>query len=125
VGNDIGFDEIFSRQVVAHVDAGDVVVGISTSGRSKNVINGVAEARKLGAKTVALTGSSGGELAKLCDHQIMVPSTNTQRIQECHILIGHVLCALIEKSPLIAATIRRPSKGRESRRKPIEVRNMI
>jgi D-sedoheptulose 7-phosphate isomerase len=96
VGNDFGFDEVFSRQVTAHIDKGDVVVGISTSGRSKNVINGVREARRLGAKTVALTGSSGTELAELCDHHIMVPSTNTQRIQECHILVGHVLCGLVE-----------------------------
>jgi D-sedoheptulose 7-phosphate isomerase len=98
VGNDFGFEEVFSRQVAALVDSGDVVVGISTSGRSKNVINGVREARRLGAKTVALTGSSGGELAGLCDYHVMVPSTNTQRIQECHIMIGHILCGLVETS---------------------------
>jgi D-sedoheptulose 7-phosphate isomerase len=98
VGNDFGFDEIFSRQVAAHVDEGDIVVGISTSGRSKNVINGVMEARRLGAKTVALTGASGAEFAHSCDYHIIVPSTNTQRIQECHILIGHVLCGLVEAS---------------------------
>ena len=98
VGNDFGFEDIFSRQVAAHVDTRDVVIGISTSGRSKNVIGGVQEAHKLGAKTVALTGSSGEELARRCDYRIKVPSSNTQRIQECHILIGHVLCALVEQS---------------------------
>lgn len=96
VGNDFGFDEVFSRQVAAHIDKGDVVVAISTSGRSTNVINGVLEAKRLGAKSVALTGSSGYELGNLCDYRVMVPSTNTQRIQECHILIGHTLCALVE-----------------------------
>jgi D-sedoheptulose 7-phosphate isomerase len=96
VGNDFGFQEIFARQVAAQVDAGDIVIGISTSGRSKNVIKGVQEARKRGAKTVAFTGGSGGELAGLCDYRVMVPSTNTQRIQECHIMIGHILCQLVE-----------------------------
>ena len=98
IGNDFGFDEVFSRQVRAHIEEGDVVVAISTSGRSKNVINGVREARRLRAKSVALTGSSGHELAELCNYRVMVPSTNTQRIQECHILIGHTLCALVEAS---------------------------
>lgn len=98
VGNDFGFDQVFSRQVVAQVDAGDIVVGISTSGRSKNVIKGVQEAHNQGAKTVALTGSSGGELASLCDYQVKIPSANTQRIQECHIMIGHILCGLVEAS---------------------------
>jgi D-sedoheptulose 7-phosphate isomerase len=96
VGNDFTFDEIFSRQVIAHIDPGDVAVGISTSGRSKNVIKAIREAKRLGAKTVGLTGSTGGDLAGLCDHSVRVPSTNTQRIQECHILIGHIICGLVE-----------------------------
>jgi D-sedoheptulose 7-phosphate isomerase len=96
IGNDFGFEEVFSRQVAANVDVGDVVVGISTSGRSKNVINGIREAQKRGAKTVGLTGSSGGELTALCDYCVKVPSTSTQRIQECHIMIGHILCGLVE-----------------------------
>jgi D-sedoheptulose 7-phosphate isomerase len=113
VGNDFGFEEIFSRQVAAHVDEGDIVVGISTSGRSKNVINGISEARRLGAKTVALTGASGGEFAQSCDYHIMVPSTNTQRIQECHILIGHILCGLVEASLTEPVKVHLPSTTAE------------
>lgn len=96
IGNDISFDEIFSRQVTATVERGDVAVGISTSGRSKNVILGVREATRIGAKTIALTGGDGGSLAPLCDHKVIVPSSDTQRIQECHIMIGHVVCELID-----------------------------
>ncbi len=96
IGNDISFDEIFSRQVTASLEKGDVAVGISTSGRSKNVILGVQEAARIGAKTIALTGGDGGPLAPLCDHKVIVPSTDTQRIQECHIMIGHVVCELID-----------------------------
>jgi D-sedoheptulose 7-phosphate isomerase len=96
IGNDFSFDEIFSRQVTANLEKGDVAVGISTSGRSKNVILGVREAAKIGAKTIALTGGDGGLLAPLCDHKVIVPSNDTQRIQECHIMIGHVVCELID-----------------------------
>ncbi len=96
IGNDISFDEIFSRQVSANLERGDVAVGISTSGRSKNVILGVKEAARIGAKTIALTGGDGGPLARLCDHTVIVPSNDTQRIQECHIMIGHVVCELID-----------------------------
>ena len=96
IGNDFSFDEIFSRQVSANLERGDVAVGISTSGRSKNVILGVQEAAKIGAKTIALTGGDGGLLATLCDHKVIVPSNDTQRIQECHIMIGHVVCELID-----------------------------
>ena len=96
IGNDFSFDEIFSRQVRASLEEGDVAVGISTSGRSRNVILGVQEAAKIGAKTIALTGGDGGLLARLCDHKVIVPSNDTQRIQECHIMIGHVVCELID-----------------------------
>ncbi len=98
IGNDIGFDEIFSRQVQATLEPEDVAVGISTSGRSANVIKGVEEARRIGAKTIALTGSGGGLLGSLCDHRVIVPSDDTQRIQECHIMIGHIVCELIEET---------------------------
>jgi len=98
IGNDIGFDEIFSRQVQATLEPEDVAVGISTSGRSKNVIKGVEEARRIGAKTIALTGSGGGQLGALCDRRVIVPSDDTQRIQECHIMIGHIVCELIEET---------------------------
>ena len=96
IGNDFGFDEIYSRQVHANVEKGDVAVGISTSGRSKNVILGVQEAARVGAKTIALTGGDGGSLANICDLKVVVPSNDTQRIQECHIMIGHVVCELID-----------------------------
>ncbi len=96
IGNDFSFDEIFSRQVNANVERGDVVVAISTSGRSKNVILGVQEATRIGARTIALTGGDGGSLAPLCDHRVIVPSNDTQRIQECHIMIGHIVCELID-----------------------------
>ena len=98
IGNDIGFDEIFSRQVQATLEPEDVAVGISTSGRSANVIKGVEEARRIGAKTIALTGSGGGLLGSLCDHRVIVPSDDTQRIQECHIMIGHIVCELIDET---------------------------
>src|SRR6266702_7538 len=97
IGNDIGFDEIFSCQVQATLEPGDVAVGISTSGRSPNVIKGVEEARKIGAKTIALTASGGGQLGPVCDHRVIVPSDDAQRIQECHIMIGHIVCELIEE----------------------------
>jgi len=98
IGNDVGFDEIFSRQVQATLEPEDVAVGISTSGRSANVIKGVEEARRIGAKTIALTGSGGGLLGSLCDHRVIVPSDDTQRIQECHIMIGHIVCELIDET---------------------------
>jgi len=98
IGNDIGFDEIFSRQVQATLEPDDVAVGISTSGRSQNVIKGIQEAKKIGARTIALTGSGGRQFASLCDHKVIVPSDDTQRIQECHIMIGHIVCELIEES---------------------------
>ncbi len=98
IGNDVGFDEIFSRQVQATLEPEDVAVGISTSGRSANVIKGVEEARRIGAKTIALTGSGGGLLGSRCDHIVIVPSDDTQRIQECHIMIGHIVCELIDET---------------------------
>ena len=98
IGNDFSFDEIFSRQIQANLSEDDVAVGISTSGRSKNVILGVQEARNLGGKTVALTGGDGGQLARLCDLKVIVPSSDTQRIQECHIMIGHIVCELVDEA---------------------------
>ena len=98
IGNDIGFDEVFSRQVQATLEPEDVAVGISTSGRSANVIKGLEEAQRIGAKTIALTGSGGGLLGSLCDHRVIVPSDDTQRIQECHIMIGHIVCELIDET---------------------------
>lgn len=96
VSNDWSFEEIFARQVEALVNKGDLVIGISTGGNSRNVIRGIEEAHKKGAKTVGLVGKGGGMLAKLAQKSIVVPSNNTQRIQEAHITIGHILCGIIE-----------------------------
>lgn len=95
-GNDYSFQEIFSRQVEALVNDGDVVFAISTSGNSKNVIEAVKVAKQKKAITIGLTGKTGGMLKKYVDHCICVPSTETPRIQESHILIIHILCKLIE-----------------------------
>ena len=98
VGNDYGYERTFARLVEAHVRKGDAVVAISTSGNSPNVIEGVRRARKAGAVTIGLTGGRGGKLRKAADLCLCVPSTDTQRIQECHITVGHILCDLIESS---------------------------
>lgn len=97
IGNDYSFNEIFARQVVGLGRKGDVLIGISTSGNSRNVIRAVEEAQKLGIVSIGLLGRDGGQLKSLCDYCIVVPSDVTARIQECHILIGHTLCGLIEK----------------------------
>jgi D-sedoheptulose 7-phosphate isomerase len=95
-GNDYGFDRVFSRQVEAFGTSEDVLIAISTSGTSRNVVLAVEEARLRGVRTVGLLGGTGGVLAELCHHSVIVPSTVTARIQECHILIGHVWCEMIE-----------------------------
>ena len=104
IGNDFAFEEIFARQVEALVREEDVVIGISTGGYSpsagpfsKNVVRGIEEAKQKGAKTVGLLGKSGGLLATLVDIPLVVPSHNTQRIQEAHITIGHIVCSLVER----------------------------
>ncbi len=96
LANDFGYESVFQRQVEALGQKGDVAVGISTSGHSPNVLLAVQTARDIGMKTVALTGRDGGPLSKAVDHSITVPSDSTQRIQESHITIGHILCELIE-----------------------------
>ncbi len=98
IANDYGFEQVFARLVRAHARPGDVALAISTSGNSANVIRAVETARELGAATVGLTGAGGGKLAPLVDLAIVVPSDDTQRIQECHITIGHVLCQLVEEA---------------------------
>ena len=97
IANDYAFEEVFARQVTALGRSGDLLVGISTSGNSKNIIRAVEEARALGMPTVGLLGRDGGQLRALCDYAIVVPSEVTARIQEAHILIGHTLCGLIEQ----------------------------
>lgn len=97
VGNDYSFDEIYARIINAKGKKGDVLVGISTSGNSKNVVRAFQEAKKQGMILVGFTGESGGEIKGLCDYLIQIPSTDTPRVQECHILIGHIVCELVEK----------------------------
>jgi D-sedoheptulose 7-phosphate isomerase len=96
--NDTDFDSIFSRQIQGLGEEGDVLVGISTSGNSKNVINALKQAKYKNIKTISLTGKTGGELNGIADVTIKVPSNNTQRIQESHIMIGQILCGLLESS---------------------------
>jgi D-sedoheptulose 7-phosphate isomerase len=96
VGNDYGYDYIFARQIEALCRPGDIVFGITTSGNSKNVVAAIEEANRLGAVTVGLTGGSGGKLNDLCRFNIIVPSSDTPRIQEAHIFIGHSLCEMLE-----------------------------
>ena len=98
IGNDYGFDKIFARQLEAHGRAGDVLLAISTSGNSANVLEAVRSAKKLDVSTIALTGASGGALAKEADAALRAPSDRTPRIQEFHILIGHALCGIVEKA---------------------------
>jgi len=95
-GNDLGFDAVFGRQVEALVRPEDVAVGISTSGKSPNVLAGLREARRKGAHTTGFAGGDGGEMRGLCDTLIVVPSRVTARIQEMHILIAHMLCKALE-----------------------------
>ena len=97
IGNDYGYEEVFVRQVKSLVKRGDVVIGISTSGNSPNVLRGVEEAKRLGATTIAFTGR-GGKLKKLADYVLSIPSVDTPRIQEVHITAGHIICYLVEET---------------------------
>lgn len=97
IANDFGYDLCFERQVEAFVKDGDVVFGLSTSGNSASIINAAVLAKKKGAKTIAFTGKGGGRLKDQVDVCLEIPSTDTARIQECHITIGHILCSIIEK----------------------------
>lgn len=96
IGNDYGFEFIFSRQVEALCNPQDIVIGFSTSGNSVNVIRGIEKAKEIGATTVLMSGGMGGKLAGLCDFSLIMPSNDTPRIQEAHIFIGHSLCDLLE-----------------------------
>ncbi len=95
IGNDYAFDEIFARQVRGLATKGDVVIGISTSGRSKNVLKGLAAARVIGAKTISLCGQKG-DMAEYSDNLLAVPGDTTSLLQEVHIAIGHLLCLIVE-----------------------------
>lgn len=97
VGNDYGYDEIFARMTEAAGRAGDVLVAISTSGNSSSILRAIERARQRGMVVVGMTGQSGGKMRDLCDVLLNVPSAETPRIQESHILIGHILCELVER----------------------------
>ena len=96
IGNDSGFDHVFARELQAHARAGDVLIAISTSGSSANILRAVQVAREQGLVTIGLTGATGGALGPLCDVCVQVPSSTTARIQEMHILIGHTICDLVD-----------------------------
>jgi D-sedoheptulose 7-phosphate isomerase len=96
IGNDYGFEYIFSRQIEAIGSKGDILIAISTSGNSKNIINAIQTAKKIGIKIITLIGKDGGKMKDLGDINIIIPSNNTPRIQEMHIMIGHMICALID-----------------------------
>jgi D-sedoheptulose 7-phosphate isomerase len=96
IGNDYGYDRVFDRQVEALAREGDVVIGISTGGSSRNVINGLYTAKDLGCKLIGFSGRDGGEMNTLCNVNLVVPAEDTPRIQEMHIVIGHTICHLID-----------------------------
>ena len=97
VSNDLGYEQVFARQLAGLAQAGDVVIAISTSGRSKNVLKAVERARELGCRTIALTGASTDPLGSMCDLTVAVPSSRTSRIQEAHITIGHLWCEMVDQ----------------------------
>lgn len=97
IGNDYGYEKLFSRQVQAQGVEGDIFIGISTSGNSANIIEALKVCKEKGILSVGLTGESGGKMNELCDYCIKVPSSKTPRIQESHILIGHIICAIVEE----------------------------
>lgn len=96
IGNDYGYEKVFARQISALATVNDVVIGISTGGTSVNVINGLEVAKKIGCKTIGFSGRGGGNFNKICDTNLIVPAEETARIQEMHILIGHIICELID-----------------------------
>lgn len=98
LANDYGYEVIFAKQIEALGQKNDIAIGISTSGKAKNVTLGLKQAKKNGLKTVALTGGDGGEIAKITDVSFIVPSSVTARIQEAHITIGHIICELVEQA---------------------------
>ncbi len=96
IGNDYGYEKLFARQVQAQGKAGDVFIGISTSGNSPNILKAFETCKEKNIFSIGLTGATGGKMESMCDICIKVPSSETPRIQECHILIGHILCLIVE-----------------------------
>lgn len=97
IANDFGYDKVFSKQITAYGKTGDIFIGISTSGNSQNLINAIEECKGLGIYTIAFTGDNGGKMGEISDMTFKVPSKDTPRIQESHIMIGHILCYIIEQ----------------------------
>jgi phosphoheptose isomerase len=132
IANDYGFDQVFSRQVRGLGRQGDVLVAITTSGRSPNVLAAITAARELGMTVVGLTGGKGADFAKLCDVAIVVPSTVTARIQEMHITIGHLLCEIVDQRYLtktqdtVADAVRvEPVRRESSSRKELDLDSLV
>ena len=98
IGNDYGYDSLFARQIQAHGQKGDVFVAYSTSGKSPNVLTGLREARSRGLICIGMTGNQGGGMGELCDYLLVVPSADTPKIQEGHLVLGHILCGLVENA---------------------------
>lgn len=96
IGNDYGYDRVFDRQVEALANKGDLIIGISTSGNSKNIISALKLGKELGCKTLGFSGRDGGAMNEVCDINLIVPSNDTPRIQEMHILFGHTICQIID-----------------------------
>ena len=95
-GNDFGFDQIFSRQIESLGQPGDVFLGISTSGNSPNILRALEQARKMEITTIGFSGNGGGKMRELCDHNVIIPSSVTMNIQECHLALEHIFCMLVE-----------------------------
>ena len=98
IGNDYGYDKLFSRQIQAHGNEGDVFIAYSTSGKSQNILYALEEARSKGLVTIGMTGNQLGPMTEICDHFLDIPSSKTPRIQEGHAVFGHILCGLVEES---------------------------
>jgi len=98
IGNDYGYDRVFDRQVESLANNGDLLIGISTSGNSENIINALKVAKDMGCSTIGFSGKSGGAMNDICDINLVVPSDNTPRIQEMHILFGHTICQIIDNN---------------------------
>lgn len=103
ISNDYSFEEVFRRQITALASEGDIVIGISTSGNSPNILSAIKAAQERGCRTIGMTGSHGGELAKVADLSLIIPSRETSRIQEAHITVAHIICNLVERSILKTA----------------------
>jgi len=98
IGNDYGFEKLFTRQVQAHGNKGDIFMGYSTSGKSPNILRAFEESRTCGLVCIGLTGNQGGSMSELCDYLLEIPSGDTPKIQEGHLVLGHILCGLVENA---------------------------